>query len=314
MSVIETAGLTKRYGGVTALDSLDLTVTEGEVFGFLGPNGAGKTTTIDLLLDFIRPTSGRASVFGYDTQTETDAIRDRIGILPDGFELYQRSSGYRHLEFAIESKGADDDPDELLDRVRLDRADAERSVGEYSKGMTQRLAMAMALIGNPDLIILDEPSTGLDPHGIRTMERIVREEAARGTTVFFSSHILSQVANVCDRVGIMNDGSLTRVDTIDGLRQSAGIASTLVLHVDERPTVNLAGLEGVTEVTFADGTLSVSYLDDGVKADVVHRVVESGVSVHDFRTEEPELDDLFAAFTGSGAPEEPPTPVAGGDR
>jgi ABC-2 type transport system ATP-binding protein len=298
MAAIQTDGLTKRYGDVTALDDLDLTVEEGEVFGFLGPNGAGKTTTIDLLLDFIRPTEGSATVLGYDAQAETDAVRERVGILPDGFDLWERSSGYSHLEFAIESKGDGEDPDVLVERVGLDTADAERPVGDYSKGMLQRLSMAMALVGDPDLLILDEPSSGLDPHGIRTMQEIVREEAATGTTVFFSSHILSQVSAVCDRVGILNDGELVTVDTIDGLRQSAGIDSRLVMNVDGEPSVDgLATVDGVTDVVAEDGRLEIGYARSEAKARAIHRVVDGGATVTDFETREATLEELFDAFT-----------------
>jgi ABC-2 type transport system ATP-binding protein len=297
MVAIETNELTKEYGDLTALDGLNLTVEDGEVFGFLGPNGAGKTTTIDLLLDFIRPTSGSATVLGYDAQTEADQIRDRIGILPDGFDLWERSSGYRHLEFAIKSKGAGERPDELLGRVGLEPADAKRKVGDYSKGMLQRLAMAISLVGDPELLIFDEPSTGLDPNGIRTMQQLVREEANSGTTVFFSSHILSQVSGTCDRVGILDDGELITIDTIDGLRESAGIGSTLVLELDEPVTESFDAIEGVTDVTTNDRELTITYTDDRAKASTIHQVIESGVSVLDFRVEEPGLDELFAAFT-----------------
>jgi ABC-2 type transport system ATP-binding protein len=303
MAAIETSGLTKEYGDETALSDLDLTVAEGEVFGFLGPNGAGKTTTIDLLLDFIRPTEGTASVLGYDVQADPDAVRDRVGVLPDGFDLWERSSGYRHLDFALESVGGDEEPDHLLDRVGLDPEDAERPVGDYSKGMAQRLAMAMALAGDPDLLILDEPSSGLDPHGIRRMQNLVREAAADGTTVFFSSHILGQVAAVCDRVGILDDGELVTVDTLDGLRETAGVTSKLVVDLDGRPDAEVAALDGVTDADFADGQLQVAYADPTAKAAVVHRLVESGATVLDFETEEATLDDLFSAFTGTDSAE-----------
>ena len=299
MAAIETRSLTKRYGDETALEDLELTVEEGEVFGFLGPNGAGKTTTIDLLLDFVRPTAGSATVLGYDTRTETDAVRERVGILPDGFDLWDRSSGYRHLEFALESNGGSESPESLLDRVGLDPADARRPVGEYSKGMCQRLAMAMALVGDPDLLILDEPSGGLDPHGIRTMQEIIREEAAGGTTVFFSSHILGQVSAVCDRVGILDDGELVTVDTIAGLRERSGVGSRLVLEVADEPTVDLAAIDGVTDATLADGNLRVTYADPAAKPRVVHRLVESGTPVLDFETREATLEDLFTAVTGT---------------
>ncbi len=296
---------------MVAVDDVDLTVEEGEVFGFLGPNGAGKTTTIDVLLDFIRPTEGSATVLGYDAQAETDAVRERVGILPDGVGLYDRSTGYRHLEFAIESKGGSETPDELLDRVGLDREAAERPVGGYSKGMTQRLTMAMALAGDPDLLVLDEPSSGLDPIGIREMQRLVREEAESGTTVFFSSHILGQVSAVCDRVGILDEGELVTVDTIEGLRESAGVGSRLVVEVggdaDGRQGGSLTGgvdlttLSGVTAVDREDGNLVVSYTDAAAKAAAIHRLVDAGVEVLDFSTEEATLEDLFAAYTGTDA-------------
>lgn len=297
MVAIKTNGLTKEFGDFRALSDLDLTVEEGEVFGFLGPNGAGKTTTIDLLLDFTRPTSGTATVLGYDTQTDIDEVRDRIGILPDGFDLWSRSTGYQHLEFAIASKGDGEDPDELLARVGLDPADAERKVGGYSKGMLQRLAMAMALVGDPDLLIMDEPSTGLDPNGIQTMQNLVTEVAESGTTVFFSSHILSQVSTVCDRVGILEDGELVTVDTIDGLRKRAGIGSRLDMEVTGPTDADLQTIDGVTGVSYDDGRLTVTYTVERAKAEVIHRVVESGTTVFDFETHEVTLEDLFASFT-----------------
>ncbi|ELY63964.1 ABC transporter ATP-binding protein [Natrinema versiforme] len=308
MPAIRTRGLTKRYGAgdeaVVALEDLDLEVAEGEVFGFLGPNGAGKTTTIDLLLDFVRPTEGDATVLGYDTQPETDAVRDRVGVLPEGFDLWNRSSGRRHLEFAIESQDGDTEPETLLERVGLDRDAGRRPVGDYSKGMSQRLAMAMALSGDPDLLILDEPSGGLDPHGIRTMQEIVRGEARRGTTVFFSSHILGQVAAVCDRVGILDDGELVTVDSIEGLRETAGVGSRLVVEIASEPGASvdeLTAIDGVTDVTRAEDGLHVTYTDPRAKATVVHRLVESDAAVLDFDIEEATLEDLFAAFTGSNA-------------
>jgi len=176
------------------------------VYGFLGPNGAGKSTTIDMVLDLVRPTEGTVRVLEQDATTDGVAIRKRTGVLPDGFAVYDRLTGRQHVEFAVRSKEADDDPDALLDRVGL-LDDADRKAGGYSKGMRQRLALAMALAGDPDLLILDEPSSGLDPAGAKEMREIVRAEADRGATVFFSSHILEQVEAVCDRVGILREGS-----------------------------------------------------------------------------------------------------------
>lgn len=301
MAAIETVDLRKEYGDVTAVDALNLTVESGEVFGFLGPNGAGKTTTIDMLLDFIRPTDGRASVLGFDAQTETDEVRARVGIMPEGFDLWHRSSGLSHVEFAIDAKGGSEDPMALIDRVGLDRDDARRTVGDYSKGMMQRLAMAMGLAGEPDLLILDEPSSGLDPHGIRLMRDIVREAAEDGTTVFFSSHILGQVSAVCDRVGILNHGELIAVDSIAGLRDEANIGDNLVVSVDEHVTDSFEELDGVIATAADNGRLRVTYSDPSVKATVIHRLVEDGVTVSDVQIEETTLEDLFEAYTNGGA-------------
>jgi ABC-2 type transport system ATP-binding protein len=297
MAAIKTEDLTKEFGGFVAVEDLNLTVREGEVFGFLGPNGAGKSTTINMLLDFIRPTEGNASVFGHDPRTESRAVRERIGILPEGYSLYDRLSAREHVEFAIEMEESDDDPDEILERVGL-IADAERSVGGFSKGMSQRLALGLALVGDPDLLVLDEPSSGLDPAGAQELREIVRREANHGTTVFFSSHVLEQVEASCDRIGIMRDGGLVAVDTIEGLRESTGPEFTLVLTVDEVPDFHgLSSVDGVTNVTSEDSTLSVDCSDSSVKAEVISHVEETGVTVTDIGIEETSLEDLFTEYT-----------------
>ncbi|NEU57732.1 ABC transporter ATP-binding protein [Halorussus sp. MSC15.2] len=299
MPAIRTDGLTKRFGaGVVAVEDLDLVVEEGEVFGYLGPNGAGKSTTINVLLDYLRPTEGTATVLGYDAQDETQEIHERIGILPEGFDLYDRLTGRKHVEFAVDSKGSDDDPDEILDRVGLGPEAAGRKAGGYSTGMGQRLALGMALVGDPDLLILDEPSSGLDPNGARQMRELVREEASRGTTVFFSSHILGQVEAVCDRVGIMNGGRLVAEDTIEGLRESVGTSSTLELTVDRVPDdLSLDDIDAVTDLTADGNVLRIAVNDSGVKSEVINRVEAQGATVTDISTEQASLEDLFAAYT-----------------
>ena len=306
MPAIQTDDLTKRFGrDVYAVDGLDLTVEDGEVFGFLGPNGAGKSTTINMLLDFIRPTSGRAEILGHDAQAETTAIRERIGVLPEGYDLYPRLSGRTHIEMAAELKNADDDPDAIVDRVGLDREDARRRAGEYSQGMRQRLALGMALVGDPDLLLLDEPTNGLDPNGAREMREIVREHADRGATVFFSSHILEQVQAVCDRVGILTDGTMVAVDTIDGLREEVGTGSTLTLSLDTVPDVDIADVPGISNVVREDSTVRVTCTDPASKITVIDRVRDAGASVRDIETTQASLEDLFAAYTGErdGSPE-----------
>ncbi|NHX37774.1 MULTISPECIES: ABC transporter ATP-binding protein [Halolamina] len=307
---IQTRGLTKRYGeDVLAVDDLDLTVYEGEIFGFLGPNGAGKSTTIDVIMDYVRPSAGSATVLGFDAQRETRAIHERVGILPDGYGLYDRLSGRKHLEYAISLKRATDDVDDLLDRVGLDASAADRVVGGYSKGMTQRLALAIALVGDPELLILDEPSSGLDPNGVRLVREIARDHADRGRTVFFSSHILSQVEAVCDRVAILNRGRLVAVDSIAGLRDALGTGSTVTLTVDSVPdSLTVAAIAGVSDVAVDDRTIRVRVDEATAKVDVIDRVRDDGAAVLDVTIEESSLEDLFSAYTGDaprqvGAPE-----------
>jgi ABC-2 type transport system ATP-binding protein len=316
MAAIELRGVTKRFGDVTAVDDLDLAVPEGEVFGFLGPNGAGKSTTINLLLDFVRPTAGSVRVLGRDAQAESVAVRQRTGVLPEGFGVYDRLTGRKHVAFAMDSKGVDGDPDEVLARVGLADA-ADRKAGGYSKGMCQRLALGMALVGRPSLLVLDEPSSGLDPAGAREMREIVRAEAERGATVFFSSHVLGQVEAVCDRVGIMRGGELVAQDSIEGLREAADTGERLVLTLDESEGVAAADLD-LDGVRAVDGVTDASREADGVvvacdpdaKTAVLAAAENAGAVVADFTTESVSLEDLFLAYTEGGAGE-PSTDDAG---
>ena len=298
MTAIELDGVTKRFEDVTAVSNLSLTVEEGEVFGFLGPNGAGKSTTINVLLDFVRPTAGTVRVLGHDAREESVAVRERTGVLPEGFDVYDRLTGRAHVEFAIDSKEVDADPDAVLERVGLADA-ADRKAGGYSKGMRQRLALAMALVGDPDLLILDEPSSGLDPAGAKEMREIVLSEAERGTTVFFSSHILEQVEAVCDRVGILRAGELVAVDSIEGLRAKSGTETTLEIEADgvsDDALDAVRAVDGVSEVRADGPTVVVSCASD-VKMAALDALESAGADVQDFSTREASLEDLFAAYT-----------------
>jgi len=297
MSVINLDGVTKAYGGTTAVDDLDLAVESGEAYGFLGPNGAGKSTTINVMLGYATATAGSATVFGLDAERESTEIRERTGILPEGYALYDRLTGREHLELANDLQGADEDPDALLERVGLDPEDRDRRVGGYSTGMTQRTALGMALVGDPDLLVLDEPSSGLDPNGMADLRGIVRDELDRGTTVFFSSHILDQVEGVCDRVGILRDGQLIAEDTVAGLRQSLGAESHVTVHVDEVRPVEFDDIEGVTGRSTDDRTVRVRCRDPTAKADVIRRVESAGMAAEDVTVTDPSLEDLFAAYT-----------------
>lgn len=297
MSAIETAGLTKRYGSVTAVNSLDMTVEEGEIFGFLGPNGAGKTTTIDILLGYTRPTSGESEILGRPSGDEK--VRERVGVMPEDFGLYPRLTAEEHIGFVAESKGVDADTRALLERVGLE-GDGERRVGGYSKGMKKRLLLATALVGEPDLLVLDEPTGGLDPNGARAIREIVKEENDRGATVFFSSHILGQVEAVCDRVGIMREGRLAAVDSIEGLRDGVDAVSRLTVTVDGETDVSAFELgveDGVSDVTVDGDSVTFSCLRPEAKLDALD-AVRAQHDVRDFMTEERSLDDLFAAYAG----------------
>ncbi|SEO40379.1 ABC-2 type transport system ATP-binding protein [Halorientalis persicus] len=302
MTAIEATEVSKRYGTVVALDRVDLTVPEGEIFGFLGPNGAGKSTFINVLLDFVSPSDGSVEIFGHDCHAEGVTARERIGVLPEGYSVFERRTGRQHIEYAIESKDADDDPAKILDRVGLDPADAEREASDYSKGMAQRLVLGMALVGEPDLLLLDEPTTGLDPNGAAEMRDIIREENERGATVFFSSHILEQVEAVCDRVGILQDGELVAVDTIEGLRESLGGGTKLVITVDNMENGTLEAVRGIrgveTAVEREESTLEVTCTNDA-KMDILVELHDAGVDVVNFRTEEASLEDMFIEYTGT---------------
>ncbi|MCU4752509.1 ABC transporter ATP-binding protein [Halobacteria archaeon AArc-curdl1] len=301
MTAIRTSELTKRFGpDVVAVDGLDLRVESGEVFGFLGPNGAGKSTVINLLLDFVRPTAGSATVLGYDSTTEAQQIRQRTGVLPEGASLYERLTGREHLEWVARANDVTIDPIPALERVGLSPEAADRAVGGYSKGMTQRLALAMALVGDPDLLILDEPSSGLDPTGMREFREIVRAEARNGRTVFFSSHVLAEVEAVCDRIGILHEGTLVATGTPADLRAGLDLVGTLEVEVASVPQeVPLETIDGVQRATVQDGTITVSVVDPTAKIEVLTELHER-TRVLDVISENASLERLFDTYTATG--------------
>jgi len=298
MAAIQIDALTKRFGDeVLAVDSLDLAVDEGEVFGFLGPNGAGKSTTINMILGFLQPTSGSVDVLGMDVTEESLAIRRRIGLLPEGYEPYANLTGREHVESAIHAKDADDDPDELLERVGLAPDDARRAASEYSTGMAKRMSLAVALVGEPDLLILDEPSTGLDPDGVSLLRGIIREEAERGASVFFCSHILEEVEKVCDRVGILNQGELVAVDSIQNLRSEMGAGATVSVTLDADPVdLGVEDVAGVRSVTVDDRRVDVEVVEPAAKMRVL-RLLDERATVLDVGIEEASLEALFDEYT-----------------
>jgi ABC-2 type transport system ATP-binding protein len=287
--IIETEKLTKSYGSHRGIIDVDLAVEEGEVFGFLGPNGAGKTTTIRTLLDHIRPTSGRARVFGIDTTADPVAIHRRIGYLPGEFTLYDRLTGGQTIEYFGNLRGGVDQAYRASLVARLD-LDLSRRFKEYSKGNKQKVGLVIALQHRPELLIMDEPTSGLDPLVQQAFYALVREAQAEGRTIFLSSHVLSEVERTCDRVAIIRDGRLVRTGRVDSLRDLAHHQVEL-RFVGSVPAAEFAGLPGVSEIAVEDHTLRMRVA--GSMTPVVQTAAR--FELLDFVSREPSLEETFLA-------------------
>ncbi|MBI2775954.1 MAG: ABC transporter ATP-binding protein [Chloroflexi bacterium] len=303
-AVIETEQLTKRYGVHRGITEVDLAVAEGEVFGFLGPNGAGKTTTIRILLDLIRPTSGTARVFGIEAAANPVAIHRRIGYLPGEFTLYDRLTGSETIEFFANLRGGLDQSytATLVERLGLDPS---RRFREYSKGNKQKVGLICALQHRPELLILDEPTAGLDPLVQQTFNEILFEAKGEGRTVFLSSHIISEVERTCDRVAIIRDGRIVRLDTVEALRELAAHEVELRFATSPDPAP-YAAVPGVSHLAVEGRALRM--LVSGPIAPVV-RLAAQGDLV-DFVSREPSLEEVFLAEYGTGAAATHTTPPA----
>jgi ABC-2 type transport system ATP-binding protein len=289
-NVIETHGLSVYYGKQRGIQDVNLTVEEGEVYGFLGPNGAGKTTTQRVLLDILRPTAGRATIFGLDCQRDGVAIRKRLGYLPGELSLYPNMKAAAFLQMLASLK------DQAVDRAyrgqlyeRLD-FDPTRRMKQYSRGNRQKIGIVAAFMGKPDLLILDEPTSGLDPLVQQTVMELVRETKADGRTVFFSSHILPEVQAVCDRVGIIRDGELIKTERVEILTRQQ--FKRLRLTLRQTPPSGAFALAGVTEIG-RDGprvTLEIRQGLDGVLASALP------YGVDDLETIPVTLEEIFLAL------------------
>ncbi len=296
-AVITLEKLTKSYGSHRGIVDVDLTVEQGEIFGFLGPNGAGKTTTIRTMLDLIRPTSGRALLFGIESSADPVAIHRRIGYLPGEFALYDRLTGAQHLEYFANLRGGVDRAYQasLVERFDLD---VSRKFKEYSKGNKQKVALVVALQHRPELLLLDEPTSGLDPLVQQTFFTTLREAVAAGATVFLSSHILSEVEKTADRVGIIREGRLVKVGTVDDLRDLAHHQVEL-RFAGTVPAADFEGLPGVSEVLVDDHVLRLRVtgaITPVVQAAARHELL-------DFVSREPSLEETFLAQYGREAAE-----------
>jgi ABC-2 type transport system ATP-binding protein len=291
-TVIQIEKLTKSYGTHRGIIDVDLEVAEGEAFGFLGPNGAGKTTTIRTLLDHIRPTSGRALIFGIETTRDPVAIHRRTGYLPGEFTLYDKLTGGQTIEYFANLRGGVDPVYQADLIARLD-IDPTRKFREYSKGNKQKIGLVSALQHRPDLLILDEPTSGLDPLVQQTFYEVIREAKAEGRTIFLSSHILSEVEKTCDRVAIIRDGVLVKVDSVEALRDLAHHQVEL-RFVGPVPRAEFEGLPGVSEVTVEDHVLRMRV--SGSITPVVRAA--AAYELLDFVSREPSLEETFLAEYG----------------
>jgi ABC-2 type transport system ATP-binding protein len=296
-TVIETEQLTKSYGHHRGIIGIDLQVVEGEAFGFLGPNGAGKTTTIRTLLDHLRPTSGRARIFGIETTVDPVAIHRRVGYLPGEFALYDRLTGGDTITYFANLRGGVDPLYQADLIARLD-VDPSRRFKEYSKGNKQKIGLVIALQHRPDLLMLDEPTSGLDPLVQQTFYEVIREAKAEGRTIFLSSHILSEVEKTCDRVAIIREGRLVRVGRTDALRDLAHHQVEL-LFADPAPIEEFQAIPGVSDVAAEDHLLRMRVT--GSIAPVVQAAARHDLL--DFVSREPSLEETFLAEYGREAVE-----------
>ncbi|GAB3126011.1 ABC transporter ATP-binding protein [Glaciibacter psychrotolerans] len=287
---ILTHSLTKKYGAVTAVHEMDLEVKTGEVFGFLGPNGAGKSTTIRTLLDQIRPTVGSATILGLDSHTDSLAIRRRVGYVPGDLALYPNLTGRETIRYFARLRGGVEQAvvDELAQRLQ---ADLTKKVKDYSTGNRQKIGLIQAFMHRPELLILDEPNAGLDPLMQQEFLTLLAEARERGSTVFLSSHTLSEVERIADRVGIIRDGRLIVVERIDDLKRKA-VRRLDFEFAQPLAADTFAGVTGVREVT-VDGThVHISY--EGPVTDVLRAATT--YEVLNLTSREEDLEEIFLAY------------------
>jgi len=292
VSALEIDHLTKFYGPHRGVEELTLSAAPGEVLGFLGPNGSGKTTTIRVLLGFLRPTSGRASVLGWDAARQSVEVRRHVGYLPGDVALYGERTGDELLALASRARGKE--PTRAAEIARALEAPMDRPLKKCSRGMRQKVALVITLAHDPEVLILDEPTSGLDPLAQRTLLELLDQEGRRGKAVFFSSHILSEAEHICDRVAILREGRLVVLDKVEKLRERKYKEVSLVYS---GPPPNLDGLDDVQVVWQHDGRMTFRMRGD-------MRILMSRLAacaVEDVAIEEPSLEEVFLDFYREGA-------------
>jgi ABC-type multidrug transport system ATPase subunit len=297
--VIKTDDLYKHFKNVKAVQGVNLNVRKGDIFGFLGPNGAGKTTTIKMILGLTQPDLGTVFINGKKTTRSKVDLRASIGYVPERAQLYKNLTAIQTLNFFAELKKVDKKQcEELLKKVGLDQW-RDSKVGTFSKGMVQLLGISQALLGDPKILILDEPTSGLDPRWSRILKDIILEKNSKGTTVFFSSHLLFEVQELCNRVAILNKGKLIIEDTVDKISQGVHLKPQLILTIlgDTKQAVKILK-KGGFDSQLAGDQIKV-LVESEQKAKVLNLLEDKGFVIKDFMTKEPSLEKAFIEIIGN---------------
>jgi ABC-2 type transport system ATP-binding protein len=296
---LEVSGLVKKFNKFTAVDNISFTVKPGEIFGFLGPNGAGKTTTIKSILDLIHADSGTIFINGIDINKNNKEAKKNVGYMPEKIAFYDNLTGIQNLCFYAQIKKVSPDKCKAL-MIDLGLEDAiDKKVGAYSKGMTQRLGMARAMLGNPPLLILDEPSGGLDPRGVILIRNKILEMKKKGTTIFISSHILSEIQSLCDRVGIIHKGILVAKDSVSVLRNKLQLKPKLTLELEtiSQDVINVVkSMQGVESIEIVNKIINV-ICSPPLRAKIIVSIESAGGNIINVHTTEPSLEEIFMRFT-----------------
>jgi ABC-2 type transport system ATP-binding protein len=286
-NTIEIKNLTKYYGKTRGVENLSLEVKSGEIFGFLGPNGAGKTTTIRCMMDFIRPTSGSISILGMDSQKDSPKIKKNVGFLTGEVSLYEKLTGKEHIAYVQGFRGEAPLTKELIKRLKFD---PKIKVRNLSKGNKQKLALILALMHKPKIVIMDEPTSGLDPILQNEIYKVLENMKSKGSTVFFSSHIISEVERIADRVGIIKDGKLSRIESIEGLADKK--IRNIEIRFKGEYHLSDFKMPGVKRVEKNDEELILSYIGD------INPLLKklSSYNIADLKISHASLEDVFLEF------------------
>ncbi|UCD12967.1 MAG: ABC transporter ATP-binding protein [Thermoplasmatales archaeon] len=298
--MIKVNNLTKIYDGLKAVDNVSFKINRGEIFGFLGPNGAGKTTTIQAILGLIQVNSGEIKINGLSISKKGKEAKKHVGYLPEKVAFYDNLTALQNLNFYAEMKNASkDECKPLIHEFGLSEA-VDKKVGKFSKGMIQRLGMARAVLGNPTILILDEPSGGLDPRGVVLIREKIREMRDKGATIFVSSHILSEIQEVCDRVGIINNGVLVAKDSVSELSTKLNLKPVISVELEkmlDAVAESVKKVKGVEKVEIKGKNIDI-ICEPKTKSKVIVAIEKAGGNIVNLKTKEPSLEEVFMRYTG----------------